>query len=404
MSSDPTSRPGQPEFIILIALLISMVALTIDAMLPALPVIGADLDVARANDTQLVISMFFVGFAAGQLFFGPLSDSLGRKPTILIGLGLYGLGCLLSILSSDYTVMLLGRVLQGLGAAAPRTVTLAIVRDRHAGRDMARVMSFVMAVFIIVPALAPLLGQGVMLAAGWRAIFVCLAAMGLLAACWMHWRLPESLAPENRRPLSPARLWEAAVITVSTRAALGYTIAAGFIFGAFVAYLSTAQLVFQEVFGVGPLFPAYFAAMALAIGCASLTNARLVLRLGMRRLSFTAIVMMTSISAVFLTVCLTLDHAPPLWGFMIWGLSSFFFIGLLFGNLNALAMEPLGHVAGMAAAFIGSASTVISLILGVPLGQAFDGTVLPLVAGFAVMGALCGGVMLITNKGWKGAD
>lgn len=385
-------------------MLISMVALTIDAMLPALPVIGADLEVARPNDTQLVISMFFLGFAVGQLGFGPLSDSLGRKPTILIGLALYGLGCLLSILSTDYTMMLLGRVLQGLGAAAPRTVTLAIVRDRHSGRDMARVMSFVMAVFIIVPALAPLLGQGVMLVAGWRAIFVCLAIMGLIAACWMHWRLPESLTPENRRPLSAARVWEAVVITVSNRIALGYTIAAGFIFGAFVAYLSTAQLVFQGVFGVGDLFPAFFAAMALSIGCASLTNAKLVVRLGMRRLSFVGVAMLTLLTAVFLVFCLTRESAPPLWAFMLWGMTSFFFIGILFGNLNALAMEPLGHVAGTAAAFIGSASTALSLMLGVPLGQAYDGTVLPLVAGFAAMGAACGIVMLITNKGWRGAD
>lgn len=404
MYSPPPNRQSQPEFIALIAMLISMVALTIDAMLPALPMIGADLEVARANDTQLVISMFFLGFAAGQLGFGPLSDSLGRKPTILIGLALYGLGCLLSIVSTDYTMMLLGRVLQGLGAAAPRTVTLAVVRDRHSGRDMARVMSFVMAVFIIVPALAPLLGQGVMLAAGWRAIFICLALMGLIAACWMHWRLPESLTPENRRPLSPARVWEAVVITVTNRVALGYTIAAGFIFGAFVAYLSTAQQVFQGVFGVGDFFPAFFAAMALSIGCASLTNAKLVVRLGMRRLSFVGVGMLTLLTSVFLVICLALRGPPPLWAFMMWGMSSFFFIGILFGNLNALAMEPLGHVAGTAAAFIGSASTALSLVLGVPLGQAYDGTVLPLVLGFATMGAGCGIVMLITNKGWRGAD
>lgn len=396
-------RQSLPEFITLIALLISMVALSIDAMLPALPAIGGDLDVARANDTQLVISLFFLGFSVGQLFYGPVSDSLGRKSTILAGLTLFVVGCVLSMVAWNYETVLVGRILQGLGAAAPRTVTLAVVRDRYAGRGMARIMSFVMAVFIIVPALAPSLGQAILLIADWRSIFLSLVALALTGAAWMVLRLEETLPKDRRVPLSLGRIFGAVRETLTTRTAFGYTIAAGIVFGAFIGYLNSSQQVFQDAFGITDDFPLYFAVLALSIGASSITNARLVMRFGMRFLSFVAVGVLTLLSTGFAVLLLALGDGPPLWAFMAWGMASFFCVGLLFGNLNALAMEPLGHIAGTGAAVVGALSTFISLILGTAIGQAFDGTPLPLIAGFAVLGALSGLVMRITNRGWHGA-
>ncbi|MDF1748347.1 MAG: multidrug effflux MFS transporter [Alphaproteobacteria bacterium] len=392
-----------PEFIALIALQISMVALTIDAMLPALPAIGLELGVASANETQLVISLFFLGFAVGQFFYGPLSDSLGRKPMILAGIALFGVGCILSLVSWNYETMLLGRVLQGLGAAGPRTVTLAVVRDRYAGRGMARIMSFVMAVFIVVPALAPALGQAVLFIADWRAIFFFLMALGMFCAIWMTIRLPETLADSDRMPLSLGRIWSAILETVTNRHAIGYTISAGFIFGAFVGYLNSAQQIFQDVFGLGELFPLFFGILALSIGASSVVNARIVMRLGMRFLSFAAVFALTGLSLFFLVVDFLLQGHPPLWAFMLWGMTSFFCIGLLFGNLNALAMEPLGHIAGTGSAVVGALTTLISLVFGIVVGQAFDGTVMPLVIGFAALGVISSIAMMITNRGIRGA-
>ena len=388
-----------PEFIALIALQISMVALTIDAMLPALPAIGQELGVVEANDTQLVISLFFLGFAVGQFFYGPLSDSLGRKSMILAGIAIFGVGCILSLVSWNYETMLLGRVLQGLGAAGPRTVTIAVVRDRYAGRGMARIMSFVMAVFIIVPAI----GQAVLFVADWRAIFLLLMALGLICAVWMMFRLPETLADSDRMPLSLARIGSAVKETVCNRHALGYTISAGFIFGAFVGYLNSAQQIFQDVFNLGDLFPLFFGILALSIGASSVVNARIVMRFGMRFLSFAAVFTLTGLSLGFLIVDIVLAGHPPLWAFMLWGMTSFFCIGLLFGNLNALAMEPLGHIAGTGSAVVGALTTLISLVFGIVVGQAFDGTVLPLVIGFASLGVISSITMMITNRGLRGA-
>lgn len=396
-------RLSQGEFITLMAVLISMVALSIDAMLPALPMIGADLGVSRANDQQYVISLFFLGFACGQLFYGPLSDSIGRKPSILFGLSVFALGCVLSHQSSDYEMMLLGRILQGIGAAAPRTVTVAIVRDLFSGRDMARIMSFTMAVFIIVPALAPSIGQGIMMIADWRAIFFSLLGLGLISGAWMMLRLPETLTPEKRAPLSIGYIGRAAWETLRTRAAFGYTIASGFIFGAFVAYLSTAPQVFGDVFGVVETFPLFFASLALSIGSASVVNARLVMRLGMRPLSAWALLALILLSGMAAAISgIWFDGRPPLWLFMVWGQIGFFCIGLLFANLNALAMEPVGHIAGTAAAVIGALSTALSLIYGIALGQVYNETVLPLILGFAVFGLLTMAAMIVTNGGTQG--
>lgn len=381
------------------AMLTSLVALSIDAMLPALSNIGADLVVQRENATQLVVSALFIGLAAGQLVYGPVSDSIGRKPPIYAGLGLFMLGSVLSMIAWSFPVMLVGRVLQGFGAAAPRIVIIALIRDQYEGRAMARVMSFVMAVFILVPMIAPALGQAVLLVANWRSIFGVLLTLALIAFAWFGIRQPETLPPSQRTKFSLRRIVAAVGEVLRDRCALGYTIASGLVFGAFLGYLNSAQQIFQLQFSLGTRFPLYFAALALAVGCASILNAQLVVRFGMRLLSWRALVTATVVSSGYFVFAWTAAGNSPLWTVMTWGLITFFCLGLVFGNLNALAIESLGHIAGVAAAVIGSLATIISLLFGLLIGQAYDGTVLPLVGGFALLGMASLVTMHLTERG-----
>ena len=302
-------QPRFGEFVTLTALVISLVALSIDIMLPALQQIAGDLGARRTNDAQLVVTALFAGLAAGQMVYGPLSDSIGRKPAIHAGLLLFILGCVISILATDFTVLLAGRVLQGLGAAGPRSVIIALVRDRYQGRSMARIMSLVMAVFIMVPALAPGIGQIILMIAHWRAIFGFLLAVAAIALVWFALRQPETLAPARRVGFSPSRILLAVRETCVNRVAFGYTLASGLIFGAFVGYLNSAQQIFQIQYRLGALFPLYFAALALAIGGASLVNARLVMRHGMRRLSAWALGLLAGLSLAFLVLATALAGA-----------------------------------------------------------------------------------------------
>ena len=378
-------RPG--EFVPLIALLMSLVALATDAMLPALPEIGRDLGAPRPNDVQFVITSLFLGLGLGQILFGPLSDRIGRKPAIHAGLVLFMAGCLLSILAPTFEMMIAGRILQGIGAAGPRIVTMALVRDQFEGPRLARVMSFAMAVFILVPTVAPALGQGILWLGGWRSIFTTFFAIAAIAFAWFALRQPETLPAARRRPFSPRAIGRAVLEILRIRAALGYTLATGFVFAPFIAYLSSAQQIFQEAYGAGALFPVYFGVLALAIGCASLVNGRLVMRHGMRRLAKAAAMSITLISVVASGLALIFNGLPPFWLFMTYLLAVFLCTGLLFGNLNALAMEPLGHIAGVGAAVVASLSTFISVPLGAFVGHSFDGTMYAQIGAFAVFGA-----------------
>jgi len=380
----PGERPS--EFVARTALMISLVALSIDAMLPALQEVGGSLGLRRPNDAQLIVSTLFLGLTVGTMVYGPISDSSGRRPAIFAGFALFILGCVLSAAAASFPVMLAGRFLQGLGAAGPRIVAIAIVRDRYGGRAMARIMSMVMGVFVLVPALAPALGQGVLMIAHWRAIFGALLALALVALVWFALRQPETLPVHRRRPFSVVRIARAIYETCAHRAAFGYTIAAGLAFGAFIGYLNSAQQILQFQYGLGQRFPLYFAMLALAIGSASWVNSRLVMRLGMRRLSGLAVSALSGVSLTFFAFAWAAAGQPPLWALMVYLMVAFFCIGILFGNFNALAMEPLGHIAGVAASVIGSLTTFISLLLGAAIGQGYDGTVLPLVGGFAALG------------------
>ena len=384
MTSGP-ARSGA-EFIALVALTFSLIAMSIDSMLPALGTIASDLHASDPNDRQIVLTAFFAGMTVGLFIYGPISDSTGRKPAMYVGGILFIVGALICALSQDFTTMIVGRTIQGFGAAGPRIVAMAMVRDLHAGRAMARIMSFVMAVFILVPILAPAVGQFILFYSDWRAIFYALAIVGLLDLLWIATRLPETLPRETRAPFSLANVMRATREALSNRVTLGYTLATGFIFGAFICYLGTSQQIFQEQYGAGQMFVVYFGILAAGIGLASIVNARLVMRFGMRRLSSIALRAACVLSVSFLVVAALLGGHPPLWAFMAYMFLLFFFNGLLFGNYNALAMEPMGHIAGVAAAVIGSISILVAVASGTPIGRAYDGTVLPLVAGFAALG------------------
>ena len=394
----PDQKLHVVEFIILIALMTSIVAMATDVMLPALNEIGTDFGLTVDNDAQFVVSAFFLGLAVGQIFVGPLSDSFGRKPIIYLGYGVFFAGCLISILTTNWTLMLLGRVLQGLGAASPRIVSMALVRDEYEGRSMAQILSVVGAVFILVPVIAPAIGQGMIYLGGWRATFFAIMVPGLLALVWFWKRQPETLAPANRRVFSLGNIWGGLKEIAHTRAAVGYTIATGMMFGMFLGYLSSAEQIFRVTYDVGDLFVLYFAIASLSLGAASLVNASLVMKLGMRKLTNVSLIVLTGLSAVLLFILWVQPDGISLTIFMGWLLLVFFCIGIIFGNLNALAMEPLGHMAGLGAAFVGALSTFMSLPFAWLIGHQFDGTIIPLVTGFFLLGALSLAMMIWTDR------
>jgi len=388
LSTKQKVDPSFAEFVIIISLMMSLTALSIDAMLPALPQIGGELQVQSANGPQLVVSALFLGLALGQLFFGPLSDSTGRKPAIYSGLSLFVVGSLISVFAVNFPMMLAGRLVQGAGVSAPRAVGLALVRDRYEGRAMAQVMSFVMTVFILVPMIAPALGQALLFVAGWRSIFGVFILLALITLLWFALRMPETLALEDRASFSLRRILSATREIFHIRPAIGYTVTAGLISGAHLGYLSSAQQIFQEQYQLGELFPIVFAIIAFAIGFASFLNARLVMRFGMRLLVRRSLIVIIGLSIAALGIALFTRGQPPLWLLMIYLMLTFFCVGILFGNQNALAMEPLGRIAGIGAAVVGALSTFLSVPAGTMIGQSYNGTIIPLVAGIAILASV----------------
>ena len=398
MPDDPaeTNKPGLGEFITLMAFTMSLVALSIDAMLPAFPGMAHDLQVKSANDIQLVVSFLFIGLAIGQLFYGPLSDSTGRKPAIYVGFALFIMGSVLSMLASDFTIMLAGRLLQGIGAAGPRTVAVALIRDRFHGSEMARVMSFIMTVFILVPIFAPALGQGILVFAGWRAIFGVFVVLALMTLTWLYVRQPETLTADKRKPFTLQNIKSASAEVIKSRMAMVYMLVAGCVSGAFLSYLNTSQQIFQEQYGLGMKFPLYFGILAVAVGSASLLNSGLVMRFGMHALANGALLLMMLLSWLFLFIVWAYGGHPPLGLFMAICLALFFCIGVLFGNLNSIAMEPLGHVAGTAAAVIGSSTTLLAVVFSYFIGRSYDGTLFSMAIGFVSLTSVS--IMLVWSE------
>lgn len=380
--SMPNTRPAlsMPEFTAMLAMLFATIAFSIDAMLPALPQIAAELTPDRINSAQLVLTSFVLGMGVGTFLSGPISDATGRKVAITAGFAIYMVAAVVAARAQTLESLLIARFVQGLGAAGPRIVALAMVRDIYSGREMARVTSFVMMVFILIPAFAPAIGQGIIAVTGWRGVFWAFVLFGLVAAIWLNLRQPETLPPERRRPLRPAPLWSAAREVLANREVRIYIAVLTLGFGQMFALLSSAQQLFAA-YGQGPRFPMWFALMALLAGSGTVLNARFVMRLGMRRIATDAYLMQICSSTLTLALLLSGILAGN-WAFAViflWSVTVFFMAGVTFGNLNALAMQEMGHIAGMAASVVAAISTVAAVAVAAPVGLMFNGTATPIV-------------------------
>ncbi len=384
------------EFIALMAALMASNAMAIDAMLPALPAIGDALSVTDENRRQLVITAYLLGFGVAQIGYGPLSDRFGRKGLLVVGLVLYALFATLAGLAGSFELLLAARAMQGVAAASTRVLVVSIIRDRYAGSGMARVMSLVMIVFMIVPILAPFFGQAVLAIASWRHIFIGLGVYGAVLVVWTLLRLPETLAPANRRRLSIAKIAEATALTLRTRQSIGNTVAQTLLMGALFAFINSIQQIVFDVFRRPELLPWVFASIGAPMALSSYANSRLVTRLGSRRILLVALCAFTGLSALHLAVAETVGEM--IWSFVVLQAATMALFGMIGANAGALAMEPLGHVAGTASSLQGVITTVGGALIGFAIGQQFDGTTIPFLAGFTVCGSAALAVAWWANR------
>jgi len=383
MTAGPVHRLALPEFTAMMAMLFATIAFSIDAMLPALPAIAAELSPDAVNRAQLLVTAFVLGMGAGTIVVGPISDAIGRRRTIFGGFALYLCGAVLAYAAPSMEVLLAARVVQGIGASGPRIVGLAVVRDLYQGREMARVTSFVMTVFMVVPAIAPSVGAVLISWGGWRLVFLAFVAFALTAGLWVMLRQPETLPRDHRRPLSARNLFAAAREVISDREVAICTAAMTLGFGQMLGLLSSAQQLFDVTYGQGQNFPKWFALLAVLSASASFLNARLVMRLGMRRLATAAYAAQSAFTLGMIVVIGSgvLTGGAAFAAFFIWATSVFFMAGLTFGNLNALALQRMGHIAGTAASVVAAVSTLLAVVIAAPVGLAFDGTARPVMAG-----------------------
>ena len=389
----------RPEFIALMAMMMALNALAIDIMLPGLQEIGSALNVATENHRQYIISSYLIGFGIAQLFYGPVSDRFGRRGPLLFGLAVYILASFAAAVAPTFAIMLAVRFIQGIGSAALRVVTVSIVRDVYGGRQMAEVMSLIMMVFMVIPVVAPGTGQVIMFFGEWHLIFVFMAIIAAAIGIWMYVRLPETLAESEQRPFTVASIAEGFKIVLTDRVALCYTIASTFIFGALFGFINSAQQVYVGIYDLGNWFAVAFAGVALFMALSSFVNARLVGRFGMRRLSHGSLLGFIAINAVWLAGQILGPQPMPFPIFIVLFALAMFQFGWIGSNFNSLAMEPLGHVAGTASSVLGFMGTVGGALIGAAIGQAYDGTALPMVAGFFTVSVIGLIFVLIGEKG-----
>jgi MFS transporter, DHA1 family, multidrug resistance protein len=391
---------GRVEFIALQATLMAITAFAIDAMLPALPDIAAQLSSANPNRAQLIVTSFVLGMGIGTLFAGPISDAYGRKPVIIAGFALFCIGAALASVAQSLEMLLAARVLQGLGVAAPRIVPVALIRDLYSGREMASIISFATMIFMLMPAAAPLFGTVIIHGFGWRGLFASFIVFAVISAVWLGLRQPETLPPADRRPLRPKMLWQGLCEVLSHRTVVMCIAVMTMGFGILFGTLSSTQQIFDITFGRGDSFALWFGLIALLSLPAGFVNARHVGRLGMRRL-----VTLTFLAQLVITVAvlgLTYSRVlPPQYAFaayVIWAVSVFSMANIVFGNLNAIALAPLGHIAGLASSVVIATATVLAVGVAAPLGLMFDGTPVPLLVGVAALLALAIGLMQVMPR------
>lgn len=400
MSNQNSSKRtlSEKEFIALFAMITSLTALSLDTVLPAFKDMAATLSVTDYKQIQWVVSALIGGMMFGELLFGPLSDAIGRKVSILLGVSIYIVGCLVAMLADSLELLLLGRFIQGFGVAGPKIASRALIRDLHKGAAMARIMSYVMVIFILVPMIAPSLGQMVLLVGSWRWIFAALVVQALLASIWLVVRQPETLPQEKRQPLSWLRLYRDGCYILKRQEVLCYIAMVGLVFGGLMLYLGIAQSIFQDLYHTGDRFVLYFALMAGGSGVASFMNGRLVMRLGMQRLVTFALLLKLVAALALWIACGYFSGVPPLWLFLVCGMPIFFSMGLLFGNINAMALEPLGHVAGLASSIISSSTSLIAVVLSLIVGAFYEFTITPLAMGYTAIAVIAIALLHFANR------
>lgn len=393
------NKPEKPdfEFLVLMASLMSIVALAIDALLPAISEIGESIKSFNATDNQLLITMIFLGLGVGQLFFGPLSDCYGRKPIVYMGFTLFAIASVVCVMAPSLEIMVLGRILQGVGLSAPRTIAISIIRDTYKGDYMARVMSFVTAFFILVPIVAPAIGKWILDAFGWEAIFYIQLFFALVVAIWFWKRQPETLKPEYKIPFSNHVFVDGLKEFLKFRETIAFTFTSGLVTGAFLVYLSASQQIFESQYGLKDAFPYIFAGLAISIGLATFLNGALVIRFGMRKLALMALMAFCAIALLYVFIFWNKPN-PGVFVLVAFLSFQFFCLGFLWGNFRSIAMEPVGHIAGIAAAINGFVSTLLAIPIATYIGGFVVDSVWPLFAGLGICGLVSLGIMLWVRK------
>lgn len=387
-------KRSQLEFVVLMAALMSIVALSIDALLPALPEIGEYLSSVNETENQKLITAIFLGLGFGQLVFGPLSDSFGRKPMVYFGFGVFIIASIICITTRNFEVMLFGRVLQGVGLSSPRTMSIAIVRDSYEGDHMAKILSVVTMTFILVPVIAPLLGQFLLGHFGWQSIFIVNLVFGSLIILWFWRRQPETLHKEYQKTFRLAIFKSGAITFFRIKSAVIYTLLSGLATGSFMVYLSTSQQIFQVQYDLGDMFPYIFASLAVTIGLATFLNSAIVMRFGMWNLVNIALLVFVINSLTYVIIFWS-GVNPPIEILIIFLMLQFASVAFLFGNYRALAMQPMGHIAGVGSALNGFISTIMAVPIANYIGSFVKTSVLPLFIGFFVTGII--GLVLFYN-------